>query len=294
MEYLVSVVITTYNRPVEVLERALKSVVSQDYKDYELIVVNDAPNNSANKEIEAVVKSHGGLYHQNERSLGANGARNQGVRSTKGDIIAFLDDDDEWLPNKLSSMLPSFDDRQVGLVYCDMIIKCNENESISTLPEYQGENIIRNLLLRNYIGGFSGPLIRRKSFDECGGLDESLLSSQDNDFWRRIALQYNVIHVKEPLIKYYINPESITSNSTKRIKGTAALIKKYEWLYKSYPDIRERHINLCVQNYIQAGWNAEAYDFYRQFYSFFERLKNSYVFPLGYAKKIVKKIINRK
>ncbi len=291
---LVSIIITTYNRSVDILERAIISVSKQDYKKYELVVVNDSPHNKDNKNIELIVEKYYGHYIQNEETLGANGARLKGIEASKGEIIAFLDDDDEWVPNKLSRMVPAFYDKKVGLVYCDMFVNKNGNLSVNHLPEYHGEEIIKKLLLNNYIGGFSGPLIRKTSFDKCGGLDNSLLSSQDNDLWRRLALIFEIRHIKEPLIIYYINPISITSSSYKRIKGTAYLLRKYEWLYEKYPKIRKRHINLCVQNFIQAGWYKEALSFYKDFYSKPERICYFYIFPMGIMKKIIKLIINCK
>lgn len=110
-ERLVTAVITTYKRGVNIVERALKSIVNQTYSNLEIIVVNDYPDDS-----ELVEKIHNTIekyrdqrpieYIVVERNGGACKARNIAVNRAKGDYIAFLDDDDEWLPQKLCNRLP--------------------------------------------------------------------------------------------------------------------------------------------------------------------------------------------
>ncbi len=104
MGELVSVIITTCNRNSCYIERALKSVMAQTYENIEIIVVDD---NRADYSIKETIKQTikgicpQAVYCSHNKNLGAPAARNTGIRIAKGDYIAFLDDDDEWLPDKV-------------------------------------------------------------------------------------------------------------------------------------------------------------------------------------------------
>ena len=96
----ISVVIPTYNRP-DTLKRAITSVLSQTCTDFEIIIVNDSHQERPVWDIINHFADERIRYFRNERSKGGNGARNTGIIKSKGEYIAFLDDDDEWLPDKL-------------------------------------------------------------------------------------------------------------------------------------------------------------------------------------------------
>lgn len=122
---MISIIITTYKREVGILQRAIKSVLAQTYKELELIVVDDSPATYAHREaIRKYVTSISEiptLYIQHERNMGACIARNTGIDNSSGEYICFLDDDDEWLPQKLEKQLQMFRE-DVGLVYCGRLI----------------------------------------------------------------------------------------------------------------------------------------------------------------------------
>lgn len=155
---MISCIISTYNRPVEVLKRAIDSAINQTYNNKEIIVVNDCPeNNKLADEIEYLIKSYGKKYIKYiklENNSGACYARNVGVKNSKGSFLAFLDDDDEWLPNKLEEQIKMFVDDKIGMVYCDSNVingnKIKINNKIN--PNHYG-NDFKEILLGNYIGG---------------------------------------------------------------------------------------------------------------------------------------------
>jgi glycosyltransferase involved in cell wall biosynthesis len=113
---LVSVVIPTLHRPKLIL-RALASVFSQTYEQLEVIVVIDGPDEDTNDVLRTVNDPRLHVI-VNPRSLTAAGARNVGVDCAKGEWIAFLDDDDEWLPSKIEKQIAIASDRGAGLVSC--------------------------------------------------------------------------------------------------------------------------------------------------------------------------------
>ena len=119
---LISCIITTYKRPISILKRAIDSIVSQTYKNIELIIVNDAPQDTElEEEIKNLLDEYKTIpivYIVNNKNMGACYSRNAGITKARGKFIAFLDDDDEWLPTKLKKQYELMIKADVDLVYC--------------------------------------------------------------------------------------------------------------------------------------------------------------------------------
>lgn len=229
---LVSAIITTHDRPPETVLRAVNSVLSQTYKNIEIIVVDDSTSDySQRQDVEKTVRevSDRVLYIKHPASLGANAARNTGLAHAKGYYVAFLDDDDEWLPNKIEEQLKGFTDNSIALVYCGMVII---DEKHNKRREHNGSfikgNVYNELLSDNIIGSTSNPLIKRECIDSIGYFDTDLQSSQDYDLWLRLAKEYPVSYVNKPLLNYHSHDnERISTNLDKQISGKERIIEKY-------------------------------------------------------------------
>lgn len=243
------------------LSRAIKSVLNQTYKEIELIVVDDNPKGSKyRKEIQENIKDLLGnkiKYVQHERNMGACKARNTGIKYSKGDYIAFLDDDDEWITNKLEMQIEKMNDPKVGLVYCSSrVIYTNGNKIIGTdLRSFRKSGYVFNELLKeNFIGSTSCQLIRKKVIDDCGGFNETLQSSQDYELWLRITQRYKVDFVDIPLVNYYVhNGERISTNISKKIQGILRVNELYyEHLEKNSNALTYRLLKLSSY-YIKDG-----------------------------------------
>ena len=169
---LVSAIITTHNRSPETVLRAVNSVLSQTYENIELIVVDDSTSDySQRKDVENAVRdvSERVLYIKHSTSHGANVARNTGLSHAKGYYVAFLDDDDEWSPNKIEEQLKGFTDRSIALVYCGtVIIDDEENKRRLSNSSFKKGNVYYELLKKNFIGSTSNPLIKRECIDRVG------------------------------------------------------------------------------------------------------------------------------
>ena len=229
---LVSAIITTHNRPIDIVLRAIHSVQAQEYGALEIIVVDDS---FANYEYREKLKScltqkHNSVkYIQHEACLGACAARNTGLKIAKGEYVAFLDDDDEWLPKKLQIMVDVLErDNSVGLVYCNEIVVHDERGTeyeIKRKPLYG--YAYDELLMMNYIGSTSIPVLRKKSLTEIGGFDVLMESAQDYDVWLRLSQNNKISFVDIPLVKYHIHcGEQISKNIKKRINGLERLYLK--------------------------------------------------------------------
>lgn len=249
---LVSVVITTYNRPVTILKRALDSVVQQTMTDFEIIVVNDAPKSiELVNEIRILIDSYKKdniIYIVHAINSGACQARNTGINKAKGKFIAFLDDDDEWISEKLEKQLVYMKDDNVGLVYCaSNIVSANGTQKQYT-PRKVETNFYEEILRTNFVGSTSFPLLRLNSVKECGMFDIMTVSSQDYDLWIRILKNSEARLVQEPLVNYYLSEDSTFSNVAKYAEGDIYLMNKYKSEFAKYPKAYSYHINNSALN----------------------------------------------
>lgn len=234
MDALVSVVITTYCRPVQMLMKALNSVRNQTYQNLEIIIVDDSPNDySERKNVREFVLSLNDdriRYIAHEKNCGACVARNTGIAAASGKYIAFLDDDDEWLGDKISeqvSVIEACDD-QTALVYCNAYCASDssgqwEKEEHELLAGY----VYDKLILNNFIGSTSYPLIRTEALRQIGGFDSLMKSAQDYDAWLRISQKYKIAYTAKVLAVYHTHKgERISLNPKNKISGLERLKEK--------------------------------------------------------------------
>ncbi len=246
MNEMVTAIITTYKRPPEMVKRAAESVLNQTYKNIELLIIDDSPatyeqrNDVRNM---ALALGENVRYIQHEKNMGACAARNTGIENAKGKYVAFLDDDDEWLPEKTELQKKVFDDNpEVALVYCGYYSYNTVTSQSKVLKtDYHRGNVYEALVISNFIGSTSFPLIKRAVLNEIGGFDIKMKAAQDYEVWLRIAKKYKVDCGEKRLVKYYVHEgEQITKNHLGRAEAFLRLIelnidylKKHRELYSS-------------------------------------------------------------
>ena len=120
MSPLVSVIIPTHNRA-DLVPLAIQSVLQQTYTNLECIVVDDASTDNTEETVRTIIDERI-IYLRHENNKHASAARNTGIKYARGEFIAFLDDDDEWLPTKLEKQVPFLLNlhEKVGMIYCWM------------------------------------------------------------------------------------------------------------------------------------------------------------------------------
>lgn len=226
---LVSVIITTYNRNHDMLIRAIDSVQSQTYNHLEIVIVDDNGRGSPySLEIATCMNSISERrinLIQHETNLGACAARNTGIINSHGDFIAFLDDDDEWLPLKIEMQVDAFRQNQkLGLVYCKNYTRFGLKEPIEVSRKIYNGNCYKELLYANFIGSTSFVMTKRSVLSEVGLFNIGMKSAQDYELWLRIAKKYEVFCVPSPQVIYNDHDgERITSSLQKKIEGLEML-----------------------------------------------------------------------
>ncbi|HQL63938.1 MAG TPA: glycosyltransferase family 2 protein [bacterium] len=198
-----SVVIPVYNSA-STLGRAIRSVQSQTFQDFEVIVVDDGSSDSS----EMICRTTGDArirYFRHEMNRGAAAARNTGIRAAQGEYVAFLDSDDEWLPAKLESQRRVMNESpsRVGGVVTWTYIHLRDEGLILTNRVEIGPSLRKDLSLGCCFNPGSSLMVRREVYNQVGMYDESLRRHEDWDWLFRFADRFTLEVVRQPLVRVY-------------------------------------------------------------------------------------------
>lgn len=225
----ITVVIPTYNR-FEMLQRALQSVLAQTFKKFEIIVVNDASTDDTTERVQRSFKREieTGIikYVSNEKNLGRSACRNTGIKLSKTELITFLDDDDEWLPDHLDS-LNNFmcEHRNTGLAFSNWVL-LNEQTREKTAGIKGVKTGIGGpyfeLMLRALIGYPSTCIIRRSLLEKTNGFDAGLPLREDWQLFTRCAMIGGIGFMDKPTVHIYVHSGSYSNNKVQWVNATEA------------------------------------------------------------------------
>ncbi len=227
---LVSVLIPTFNRP-DLLRLAVKSVLDQTLEDLEVIVIDDASAND-NRRLVEEFNDDRISYVRHDTNKGLPGARNTGVRLARGKFVAFLDDDDHWMPDKLEQQLRYIDGYEAAV--CGFFV--------NTLDRPCVEHRLNKVDLRQLRKGNrfppSGLMVRTEVIKRLE-FDESLTFSEDWDALLRIAAQYRIRYVSKPLFVKTVDQHATMTSALKQmtmddLESQLRAIEKSKGLLGSY------------------------------------------------------------
>lgn len=259
---LVSIIVPTYRRP-RFLARALASVYAQSYPHWELIVVDDnPPESAARRDTEALMAGHSrARYLKHPHNRGGSAARNTGISAARGAYLAFLDDDDAWLPDKLARQVAILAQAapEVALVYTGIRQLDPEGHCKGeTRPNLAG-NLLVPLMRGNLIGTTSSVLCRRAALAAIGGFDEQLAASQDYDLFFRLAQHYQFAVIPEPLTLSYQHAEgNIGSNPANKVAAYWRFYRKHQAVMQAYPQGELAHLKWMARYFVRTGYRQEA------------------------------------
>jgi len=193
----VSVIIPTHNRAA-FLEEAIESILFQDYKDFELIVVDDGSTDGTRE----LIRTYGErVIYLHQDNKGVSCARNRGIENSTGKYIAFLDSDDKWLPKKLSSQIDFFSCNTDAMICHTEEIWVRNGVRVNPMKKHKKySGMIFERVLPLCIVSPSSVMIRRDLFLGIGLFDESLPACEDYDLWLRIASRFPVYLLETPLM----------------------------------------------------------------------------------------------
>lgn len=290
MEKLISVIIPTYGRNSFFISRALSSVFSQTYQPLEIIVINDNENGTPHYfEIKYFCTTISNITYLETNHLGSCLARNYAVKKATGKYIAFLDDDDVWLPQKLEIQLQYFRS-DTGIVFSNGYwvytnIYPEIRKAYRFPKDFKKEVSFQDLLLQNYVGTTSQIMIKKSVFCKCGGFNKNFIARHDYDLCLRVAQKYRIIGVPDFLFEHYIHGErQIITDNKKSLIG-------YELLYKTYKNAFDQ--NHIAKSNIAYKISRSAFN-ERKYVLFVKYMLISIANNPSNGKQILEKIFNGK
>ena len=201
----VSVIIPTYNCA-RLIGRSIKSVLNQTYRDFELIIVDDSSTDNTDKIVKKFQEQDKRVkYIRHDKNKGGSAARNTGIKLARGEFIAFLDSDDEWLPKKLEKQIKAMKDLPFdiwGGIYCGFYyVGSKKYRAVKALKR----GILQKEILNREvdIGAGSTALLTRNAISKIGLFDESFERHQDLEYLIRFFRYYKLYNIEEPLVKIY-------------------------------------------------------------------------------------------
>ena len=231
----VSVIMPSYNTAGLIAE-ALDSVFAQDYRDFEVIIINDGSPDTP--ELERVLTPYRDrIVYLKQENRRACGARNNGIRSAKGEYVALLDSDDSWEPAFLRKQMEMFErDPSLDMVYCDCVIYGGGPQTgktfMQTCPS-EGEADFEAILTERCQAPISGTIVRRKTMMDAGLFDERLAMCDDYEMWLRLAYRgARIGYHREKLAKLRIGrPNSLSASDAKMQAALVTILSnvKAEW-----------------------------------------------------------------
>ena len=221
-------IIPTLDRP-EYLAAAVSSVLRQSAQNFEVLVIDDGSAANLRPVLEAL--DDGRIrYFRHDSNRGEAAARNTGIVNARGAYLAFLDDDDEWLPEKLRLQLELFSQcpDTVGCVYGGHeAIRARDGQMLlRQIPAKRGD-LSRELLQDNVVGPPSTVMLTRACLDQTGLFDASIAFAVNYDLWIRIAQKYHFDFVPDIVARYTIHPRQMSSDPFIIARGHDDIQRKY-------------------------------------------------------------------
>jgi glycosyltransferase involved in cell wall biosynthesis len=267
MKHKVSIIMSVLNGE-RYIDEAIRSILAQTYKNYELIVINDGSTDSTCQRLDSYRDKLDMKVIHHPTRRGITISTNDGIRSSTGDSISFLDHDDVWLPQMLEtqvSHLQKFPD--VGMVHSDFQTIDPEGkiveESVARCRNRRrpSGHVFRELFMDSFIVAIS-VLVRKECFDRLGGWDESLRWG-DYHMWLRIARHYKIDYVPEVLVKYRQHPSQNTRPAENgRMEEDPVAISVLNNILEHYPEARQEFGEKVIRRRLAEVYFGGAYYYF--------------------------------
>ena len=249
----ISVIIPAFNCE-RSLPETIRSVLKQDYADFEILVSDDGSTDGTGRVCRSFTDPR--IRYLRGDNRGPSAARNRAIRASEGEYIALLDSDDKYLPGKLRAQVEYLDrHEEAGIVYTDGFVTYPHKESIvygkdDTRPH---RGYVFDQLFMEYFMLTSSVMIRRKCFDTAGLFNESLYRSEDYELFLRIAKDYPVGYIDRALMEYSKNRQDRLTGDFRKLceadhKMLLGIIDRYPDYFSARKELaRKRLRKLCFE-----------------------------------------------
>ncbi len=241
----VTVIIPTYKRSVEFLSRAVKSVIDQTYKNIEIIVIDDSPSNyierdNIKKYMDSIVNQDI-KYYQNEKNMGGSLARNRGIELATGEYISFLDDDDEYMPEKIEKQIKFMLYGGNDLSFSNMIMYNSSGivvdfREYTDIPAFDNESLLHYHLM-HHMTGTPTFMFKTNKLREIGGFEDAKMGQEFYLMLKSIEKGLSIGYIPECDVKVYKHEEGGITQGKNKIDGENRL---YEFKKKYYSQLNKQ------------------------------------------------------
>jgi glycosyltransferase involved in cell wall biosynthesis len=227
----VDVIIPAYNAA-KYLPAAIESVVTQTFEDWRILLIDDGSTDNTAEVVAPYVERLGPkLQYIYQPNAGLPAARNSAIHNSSSELLALLDADDVWLPNRLAESVKAFDGRpQVGLSY-GLVLRVDANGDVIDTFEGNSGHAEGRVATEIYTRRIQLPCptmtFRRSAVDEVGLFDETMRATEDRDMWLRIALKYEVALVPKVIARYRIWQGSMSADLDRMEKAQTRFVEKH-------------------------------------------------------------------
>lgn len=247
----VTVIIPTYKRSVDFLSRAVKSVINQTYSNIEIIVIDDSPSDYEGR--DQIKKYMSGItndsirYYQNKKNMGGSLARNKGIEMASGEFISFLDDDDEYMPEKIEKQVKYMLYTGVDLSFSNMIMY-NQSGSVvdfreyNDIPAFDNDTLLRYHLMK-HMTGTPTFMFKTKKLREIGGFEDAKMGQEFYLMLKSIKRGLSIGYIPECDVKVYKHADGGITQGKNKIDGENRLYKFKKNYFSQLNDDEVRFIN---------------------------------------------------
>jgi len=298
---IVSVVIPTYKRTVEYISRAVESVLNQTYPNVEIIVIDDSTSAyEKQKETEAYFASLNRsniIYLQNEENLGGSLTRNRGIKVANGDYITFLDDDDEYLPEKIEKQLAFMLKNGHEMTITDLAIYTPDGTLVdyreySKIESFDNDYLLRYHLTR-HMTGTPTFMFKADKLREINGFDVVKVGQEFHLMLKAILSGLKIGYLPECYVKAYRHPDGGISGGINKIKGEKALFEHKKQFFNKLTKKEIRFVKFRYHAVLAAGYKRNR--MYGKMFT--QAVKTVLSSPIDFVKEIIvfsKKLLSHK
>jgi len=209
------------------LPAAVDSVFAQSFTDWELIIIDDGSTDATPAAVKPYLADARVRCLRSDK-LGQSRAKNLGAAFARGDVIAYLDADDVWLPTKLEKQMHILrENPAVGVCFTLRTLIDEKGNTLPTspVPTPPRGDVLEPIFLKNFVC-FSSVMVRRQVFDHIGSFDPEWDLSIDYDLWLRVAAHYEFDYVNEPLVQYRTGHGNLSQKLSDRVATAISIMTR--------------------------------------------------------------------
>jgi len=291
---LVSIITPTYNRE-EYLVFAIESVLSQSFKDFEMLIIDDGSTDNT-KDLVKRYRYDQRIHYFYQQNKGQSVARNTGLKQARGEYICFLDSDDLFKPDKLTRQIAFLKSNpEISITHSDeeLIDEKGHVFSMYNMKRHSGI-LYEKLLIDNFVS-IGTVMVRRECFDELGMFDESIKVADDYELWLRFATKYKFHYEAEYLAQYRMMKDQLSTDKTARFNSNKKIIEAFFLRYPNLIDERGQAYFRCRFYTRRGSYHASVANFGNAMQDYIKALRHDYCCSFTWRaiiKLVIKFIIN--